>query len=144
MFAFMGLCFGLAGFGLLCGAIWAYFKQRLKLEERVAVTGTVVELTSRITASGRSNIICPVVEFAIPSGEKIRFTSDFGSLPARHKIGQSVNVRYDPVDPQKAEIDSPMTLWLIPLILVFMGAIACCLGVAFLAVYGMFPSLLSF
>ena len=140
MFLYMGLCFGLSAFGLLGGAVWAYFSQQRKMESRLAATGTVVELTSRITASGRSTIICPVVEFAIPSGEKIRFTSDFGSRPAGHQVGQSVNVRYDPTDPQKAEIESGMTTWLVPAILAFMGAIACCLTAVFLAVSTLAPS----
>ena len=140
MFLFMGLCFGISAFGLLVGSVWAYFSQQRKMESRVAAVGTVVELTTRITASGRSSMICPVVEFTALSGEKVRFTSDFGSRPAGHKVGQSVNVRYDPVDLQKAEIESTMNLWLVPLILVFMGVIACCLAVAFLGVYGFDPS----
>jgi len=140
MFLLMSLCFGISAFGLLGGAVWAYFKQQRQMKSRVEATGTVVELTSRITASGRSNIICPVVEFTVPSGEKIRFTSDFGSLPATHKIGQSVKVRYDSIDPQKAEVDSATNLWLMPLILIFMGVIACCLAVAFLGVYVLAPS----
>ena len=135
MFLFMGLCFGVSAFGLLGGALWAYFKQQRQMESRVAAVGTVVELTMQATA--RSSIICPVVEFTASSGEKIRFTSEFGSRPAGHKIGQSVNVRYDAADPQKAEIESTMNLWLIPLILVFMGAIACCLAVAFLGFYAL-------
>jgi hypothetical protein len=137
MFLLMSLCFGVSALGLLGGAVWAYFKQQRQMEGRVAATGTVVELTSRTTASGRANIICPVVEFTAPSGETIKFTSDFGSLPAKHQIGQSVNVRYDAVDPHQAEIESTMSRWLIPLILIFMGVIACCLAVAFLAVYGL-------
>jgi len=137
MFLFMGLCFGLSALGLLVGAVWAYFSQQRKMESRISATGTVVELTERITASGRSSMICPVIEFTIPSGEKIRFTSEFGSRPAGHKVGQSLNVRYDPVDPQKAEIESTMTLWLVPLILAFMGILACCLAIAFLVVYGL-------
>jgi len=135
MFLFMGLCFGVSAFGLLGGALWAYFKQQRQMESRVAATGTVVELTTQATARG--SIICPVVEFTASSGEKIRFTSEFGSRPAGHKIGQSVNIRYDATDPQKAEIESAMNLWLIPLILVFMGAIACCLAVAFLGFYAL-------
>ena len=140
MFLLMGLCFGISALGLLGGAVWAYFKQQRTLESRVEATGSVVELTSRITTSGRSHIICPVVEFTAPSGEKIRFTSDFGSFPATHQIGQSVKVRYDPVDPQKAEIDSATNRWLMPLILIFMGVIACCLAIAFLGVYVLAPS----
>jgi hypothetical protein len=140
MFLLMGLCFVISALGLLGGAVWAYFNQQRKMESRVAAVGTVVDLTTQITASGRASMICPVVEFIAPSGEKIRFTSDFGSRPAGHKVGQSVNVRYDPDDPQKAEIDSAMNLWLVPLILVFMGLVACCLAVVFLGFYGLFPT----
>ena len=135
MFLFMGLCFGIAAVGLIGGAIWAYFKQQRTMESRIATTGTVVELTTQVTASGRASMICPVVEFAIPSGEKIRFTSEFGSRPAGHKIGQSVNVRYEVADPQKAEIESTTNRWLVPLIMVFMSIVACCLAVSFLGVY---------
>ena len=137
MFLFMGLCFGISALGLLGGAVWTFFKQQQTMESRAATTGTVVELTDRITASGRASMICPVVEFTTVTGEKIRFTSEFGSRPAGHKIGQSVNVRYDAADPQKAEIESTMNRWLVPLILVFMGVIACCMGIVFLGFYGL-------
>ena len=135
MFLFMGLCFGIAAVGLIGGAVWTYFKQQQTMASRVMTTGTVVELTDRITASGRASIICPVVEFTLPAGEKIRFTSDFGSRPAGHKLGQSVNVRYEAADPQKAEIESTMNRWLVPLIMVFMSVVACCLAISFLAIY---------
>jgi len=135
MFLFMGLCFGIAAVGLLGGAVWAYFKQQQTTESRVATTGTVVELTAQVTQRG--SMLCPVVEFTTLTGAQIRFTSEFGSRPAGHKIGQSVNIRYDAADPQKAEIESPMNRWLVPLILVFMGVIACCMGVVFLGFYGL-------
>ncbi len=137
MFLPVSLCLGIIAFGLFAGAVWAYFKQRSQMESRIPVTGTVVELVHRSTTGGRSGIFCPVVEFGLPSGERITFTSDFGSRPASHKVGQSVNVRYDPTDPRKAEIESGMTTWLAPVILVFMGAIACCLTFAFLAAYAL-------
>ena len=133
MFLFMGLCFGISALGLLGGAVWAYIKQQRTMESRVAATGTVVELTMQVTQ--RSSIFCPVVEFTTLTGAQIRFTSEFGSRPAGHKIGQSVNIRYDAADPQKAEIESTMNRWLVPLILVFMGVIACCMGVVFLGFY---------
>ena len=113
--------------------------RNVKWGGRLPAVGTVVELITRATAGtdGGGSIYCPVVEFTVPSGEKISFTSDFGSLPAMHKIGQSVKIRYDTVDPQKAEIDSAMNIWLVPLILVFMGLLACCLAVAFLGVHAL-------
>jgi hypothetical protein len=133
MFLYIGLCSGLAAFGLLVGAAWAYFSQQRKMQSRVQTNGTVVELAER--PGNRSTIFCPAVEFSIPSGEKIRFTSEFGSRPASHPVGQIVAVRYDPADPQNAEVESDMTTWLGPLVFGFMGLIACCLSVAFIAIY---------
>lgn len=141
MLRLMGLFFGLAGFGILCGAIWAYSKQRVTLENRVVAAGTVVELVNPAATGNRASILCPVVEFTALSGHTIRFTSKFGAMPAKYRVGQSVKVRYDAADPRKAEIESALTLWLAPLILALMGLVACCLGVAFLAIFGMFPSM---
>ncbi len=133
MFLLMGLLAGLAAVGLLIGAGWTYFKSQREMQSRVATTGVVVELVRRSTT--RSHILCPMVEFTSPAGEKLRFTSDFGSLPAGYQVGQGVKVRYDPANPQNAEIESGMSLWLAPLIMVFMGVIACCLSTAFLVFY---------
>lgn len=69
-------------FGLLGSAIWAYLKKQRTLLGRVAATDTVVELIKKITASNHGYILCQVVEFTLPSGEKIKFTSEFGSFPA--------------------------------------------------------------
>src|SRR5258705_364066 len=104
MFLVIGFLSGFSAVALLFGAVWAYFSQQRKMESRVAATGPVVELTTQTTTSARSSIICPIVEFTAISGEKVRFTSDFGSRPAGYKIGQSVKGRYDSADPQKAEI----------------------------------------
>jgi hypothetical protein len=134
MFLVMGSIAGIAALAFFSWAAWSYFSQRRKKESRVTARGTVIELTTQV--SDRGSIYCPIVEFTTSSGQQIRFTSDFGSRPASHKIGQDVSVRYDPTDPQQAEIESALTRWLYPVIFVFMGAIACCFSVAFLGVYG--------
>ena len=133
MFVIFGLCSGLAAFALLVGAAWSYFKQQRTMQSRVPTNGVVVELAQR--PGNRGYVYCPVVEFSVPSGEKITFTSEFGSRPASHQIGQMIAVRYDSADPQNAEIESGLSLWLFPLIMVFMGAIACCLSVSFIGIY---------
>jgi hypothetical protein len=133
-FLLLGLFMGLASFGFLAGAVWSYVSQKRKTESRTATTGTVVELVTQMGHEG--HIYCPVVEFSGPTG-KIRFTSDFGSRPAGHRVGQVVRVRYDPIDPEQAEIESGLGKWLVPGILIFMGVVACCLAVTFVGVYGM-------
>jgi len=115
----MGALFGLLAFAfaLLGGAVFAYFKQ----QRRVAVIGTVVELTSRIT----SIMPLPVVEFTAVSREKVRFTSGNTLFAESYTVGQSVNVRCDPADPNKAEVKSKANIWLVPAILVLMGILVC-------------------
>ena len=50
----MGLCAGTAALGLLIGAVWAFFSQQRNMAGRVTAVGTVVELTTQITASAAS------------------------------------------------------------------------------------------
>jgi hypothetical protein len=135
MFLLMVLCFGLAALALLGGAVWTYFSQARKMESRSVVAGTVVELAEGVGAAGHASMFYPVVAFTASSGEKIKFRTDFGSRPAGYTVGQNVTVRYDPADPQQAEIESPVNLWLVPIILGFMGAVAGCLAISFLGFF---------
>lgn len=101
----VSLLAGLLGLALLGAAVWTFYNQRNKAVSGITATGTVVDLTREMTTPGSTGVYCPVVDFTLPSGEKITFTSDYGTRPASHKVGQSVTVRYDPDDPQKAEVD---------------------------------------
>ncbi len=131
--AFMGvgccvvlLAIGLGGYGL-----YAHRSEQTRRESMSTAAGTVVELARR--AGRRSSLYHPVVEFKSSAGETVKFESEFGSVPASHQVGQSVEVRYNPSNPQEAEVDSPMSNWLGLGIAGFMGVIAACLGLAFLA-----------
>ena len=60
----------------------------------------------------------PIVRFVTKDGRSI--TSSSNIYGSRHRIGESVTVRYDPADPENAKIDSFSQLWgwsYIPLIL---------------------------
>ena len=131
-FVIFGCGSSLLAVGLLVGAVLAYRHQQRKFEGRHSVKGTVVALEREATLSGPGNIYCPVVEFTAPDGQLVRFVSDFGTRPASHKVGQIVDVMYNPSNPQEAEIPSGLARWLITGILVFMGLIALCLGSFFL------------
>lgn len=101
----------------------------------------MVDLERRIIQAGSLGIYCPVVEFTAPSGENVRFVSEFGSLPASHRVGQSVKVRYDALNTEKAEVDSGASRWLVPAIMIGIGVIFCCFTVFALAVYFLFLAL---
>ena len=49
------------------------------------------------------------------------------------------NLRYDPNDPQSADIDSMLSFWLFPWILTIMGILTCCLDFFFALMYWFMP-----
>ncbi len=55
-------------------------------------------------------------------------------MPASHRVGQSIAVRYDTTDPQKAEVDSAMSRWLVPGCMVVMGLGFLGMGLVFLVI----------
>jgi hypothetical protein len=128
-----GCLVSLIAVGLLIGAAVVYVRQGRKSAERVSAQGIVVGLQRRVTKPGSAGVHCPVVEFRLPDGQTIRFESAFGTMPASHKVGQNVTVLYNPANPQDAEVSSALSRYLFPGTLAFMGTIALCLGVSFLA-----------
>jgi hypothetical protein len=127
----VGLLFVLIGVAVLIGGVVAAVKQGRKSARGVAATGTVVDLVKRVFNPGSAGVYCPVVDFATATGQRVRFESQFGTMPASHRVGQSVAVRYDPADPQKAEVDSVTANWFVPGCTIAMGLGFLVMGVVF-------------
>lgn len=87
--------------------------------------GTVVELVP----GGRG--YRAVVEFAAPNGATIRFTSPVSSNPPPARVGQHVEVRYDPGNPQDAEINTYWQVWFLPTLFGILAGPLLLAGVAF-------------
>jgi len=101
--------FGLAGLGL---TISTAIKEPRARAGWIGTTGIVVDYEHRefmlysVHHSGWS----PVIEFTTASGEALKF--ELGICRREDKpIGQSLKVRYNPVDPRIAEIDSWRSTW---------------------------------
>ena len=105
---------------MIDGAISAV-KQSRESARRVGATGTVVDLVKRVFTARSGGVYCPVVEFTTAAGQAVRFESQFGTMPATHQVGQTVAVQYELADPQKAEVDSSTSRWLVPGCMIGMG-----------------------
>jgi hypothetical protein len=130
----IGGLFFLIGVAVLISGVVAAVKQSRKLASGVAASGTVVDLVKRVFNPGSAGVYCPVVDFTAASGQPIRFESQFGTMPASHHIGQSIAVRYDPANPQKAEVDSATANWFVPGCTIAMGLMFCGMGLLFLGI----------
>lgn len=124
----IGLLFVLIGLGILVGGAVSAVKQSRELARSVAATGTVVDLVKRVINPRSSGVYCSVVEFTTAAGQAVRFESQFGTMPATHQVGQTVAVRYKVADPQKAEVDSATSRWLVPGCMMGMGLAFLILG----------------
>ncbi len=130
----IGLLFVLIGLAILIGGAVSAVKQSRESARRVGVTGTVVDLVKRVFTPRSGGVYCPVVEFTTAAGQAVRFESQFGTMPATHHVGQTVAVRYEVADPQKAEVDSATSRWLVPGCMMGMGLGFLVLGGALLAI----------
>lgn len=103
-------------FGAFClwGVFAAYTAYRLETTGVVA-PGIVIGLDESTTDG--STTYSPVVEFTA-NGQTYTFESSNASSPPAYQVGETVNVRYDPADPNTAQIDKLTERWLMPVLLI--------------------------
>jgi uncharacterized protein DUF3592 len=130
----IGVLFVLLGFAMLIGGVVAAVKQSRQSARNLSATGTVVDLVKRVINPGSGGVYCPVIDFATSTGHAVRFESQFGTMPATHRLGQKITVRYDPSNPQKAEVDSATSGWLVPGCMIGMGVGFLGMGLVFLVI----------
>lgn len=101
----------LAGF-CLWGVYAAYTGWQLQTKGETT-TGTVVRMEESSSADSGCCVYSPVVEFDV-NGQAYSFEGDNASDPPAYKVGEVVDVRYDPLDPTTAQIDSYFERWAFP------------------------------
>jgi hypothetical protein len=104
-----------AGF-CLWGAYAAYTGWQLQTNG-VRTPGTVVRLNEQSDAEGSCCTYVPVVDFRV-NDQIYTFEGDNASYPPAYEVGEQVNVRYDPTNPNTAQIDSFFERWIFPIIVI--------------------------
>jgi hypothetical protein len=119
------------GFTLVSAAQLAWLRGEAR--GRVRTQGTVVALEptpsdvpfnrQMTTAVARSETVTyhPVIRFTAGDGRAVELHSDFGGTPRSYQVGEQVPVLYDPADPTKARLDTPLATGLVPVIFLVIG-----------------------
>jgi hypothetical protein len=115
----LGLFFVL-GMGAVVGACFTFLHTRQFLQNAVGVSGVVVENVVGHGSNGNPAYF-PRIRFQTADGHEIDFVSRTGNNPAAYSVGESVSVLYDPQQPNKASVNSFVSLWLATIILVPLG-----------------------
>lgn len=123
----------LIGCGGLLLVAWAFLVTGTvrSLMQWTKVTGHVKELKS--LRRKKITLYRPVIEFTLPSGEVVEFTSRSAHSVGAYDVGQPVQVRYNPLAPQDAHLQSFSNWWLGPLALIVFGGLLVWAGVGITA-----------
>jgi Protein of unknown function (DUF3592) len=95
------------------------------LERAVHARGRVVQMAAN--HSSNSTTYAPIVEFEV-DGREYRFKDSVSSNPPSHRVGDSVEVLYDPATPLDARIDHGVWNEGIPILVAAFGALLSLLG----------------
>jgi hypothetical protein len=113
----------LVGLGLVAGGLYFASIQADLLLNGASAVGRVaaVEAGSSTSSSGRPGFF-PVVEFVTEHGNTVRFRHRTGQNPPAYVVGDEVRVTYLPDAPDGALIDEAFKNWLLPGLLLLIGA----------------------
>jgi len=104
-----------AGF-CLWGVYAAYTGWQLQTRG-VTTPGTVVRLSELSDSEGGCCTYVPVIDFNA-NDRVYTFEGDNASYPPAYDVGEQVDVRYDPTNPNTAQIDSFFERWIFPILII--------------------------
>lgn len=108
--------FLIIGILMAVGAGYFSWYQFNFVSHSVRAQGTVMDMISSKGSKG-GYTYHPVVDFKTPDGTLIKFTSGVGSNPPEFNKNDRVNVLYPPENPNSAQIDTPVDIWMGPVVL---------------------------
>lgn len=130
----VSIVFSTIGVLMLAGSLLIYANTSRFVGHAAEANGRVIGLDRSSGSSNSGSTYRPVVEFTSAAGKRIEFTSNVGSNPPAHRVGESVTVLYDPTDPYQARIKSFFSLWFGFLMVLILGAVFSAIGFSMIAV----------
>jgi len=110
--AILRLVFGAVGL-VLCAVAWLLHHNTASFIASASRTQGEVMRLLYVESSKRneSGTWKPLVRFKAPSGEIVEFAPSSSSSPPAYEVGETVDVFFDPNDPQDAMLDGFFSLW---------------------------------
>ena len=129
----IGIIFAAVGVVLLAIGVRIYLSTKKFLATAVGAQGTVIANVEREKKDRETGAIertwAPQVRFAVAE-KSYDFVSSVSHSPPRYQEGQTIDVKYDPQDPNNAKVASGSSYWTGPIILGGLGVIFTIVGLA--------------
>jgi uncharacterized protein DUF3592 len=124
------------GLMLLLGTAWTIWSTETWVARAIEVKGSVIEMVRSRDRENTTYLFAPVVRFQTLEGNTVEFESGLRSNPPAYRKGQTVTVLYDPDEPRSAAIRGFLSLWLMSIILGFIGTIFTAVGTVMVVISG--------
>ncbi len=113
-----GLYNALIGVGIIVFGMFLFNGQNSFILSSKHATGTVVQ---NQLGGSKNSTYHAVVQFTAPDGTAVKFTSNVGTITPEFGVGKQVDVLYNPKNPQDAQINSLLDLWMAPGLVFIIG-----------------------
>lgn len=127
----IGVVFGLVGTLLGFIGVILWMRTRMFIARSQRTRGSVINLVYHSDADGGG--YAPVFRFTTLSGQSIEASENIYSNPPGYRVGQNVDILYDPEQPNHARISKWTSLYFAPLLLSGMGIVFIGVGAAMMA-----------
>lgn len=128
-----GLIFGGVGVASLVIAGFLYLRQRDFLSKAQLASGVVTSLRTSRDDDGQ-DMFAPVVDFRTQTGQQATYQSSLYSRPCKYKVGDPVELLYNPDKPSDAQIKGRSMNYLPMLIVGGLGVVFALVGVIMFAI----------
>lgn len=127
----IGIVFPLIGALLFAIGAYLFVRTRIFLGKAQEVQGTVTQMVWSSSSDGGGGY-SPVYQFRTITGQMITVQDSLSSSPPMFQVGQTIDVLYDPENPQDARIKKWMNLYFTSVLLCGMGSIFGGIGIVLL------------
>lgn len=110
------------GFLMIGIALFSLIHTRNFINNSEKTQGTVILNLYQADSEGGGGYT-PIFEFRTLQGKKMEVSSNLGTNPPQFKVGQIVEVLYDPENPEGARINKGLNLYYVPSFLGLFGLI---------------------
>lgn len=121
------LVFGCVAVILIGLALFFLFRTRSFIGKARETKGTITDMVYSSDSEGGG--YTPVFRFRTLEGQEIEIRGSLRTNPPQFKVGQTIDVLYEPENPSGARIKKWLNLYFVPLLLGFLGVVFGCVGV---------------
>lgn len=122
-YVLMGLFFMFISFILIGWGIYSYKDKTENFAGYKKTEGTVMRMREVPETDNSGVTYAPVINYKDGAGKEFTYESKHSSDPPDYKVGEKVQLIYDPADPKEVYVDSFREKWVLTIVLFFCGII---------------------